>query len=125
MPRRPPSPCPAPGCAALVRDGAPCPVHGQARRPFATARRASSLYNTSEWRALRDDHKRIEPTCRVGREQGRICHGLMTVDHIVAPRGDAHLFFDPTNLQTLCPLHHNSKTVTEINERRRRHAVWG
>lgn len=119
MPRRPPAPCPTPGCAALVYPGGSCPVHGALRRPFATARRASSLYNTAEWRAMRDGHLRIEPTCRVGRTAGRICPGRMTVDHVKAPRGDAHLFFDPTNLQTLCPSHHNSKTAREINERRK------
>jgi len=38
--------------------------------------------------------------------QGRITLATV-VDHIVPHRGDRDLFFDPTNLQSLCKPHHD------------------
>jgi 5-methylcytosine-specific restriction endonuclease McrA len=38
-------------------------------------------------------------------------HGtILDVDHILGWATHPHLAFDPTNLRTLCRLHHNQKT---------------
>lgn len=54
-----------------------------------------------------------EPTCRM-------CPAPTSdVDHIVAIQ-DGGAMMDRANLQGLCKHHHGSKTMTEINNRRRR-----
>lgn len=49
-------------------------------------------------------------------QQGLVTAGRI-VDHIKPHRGDVELFFDDTNLQTLCVTHHNAtKQRAELNE---------
>ncbi len=54
----------------------------------------------------------LEPYCR---ECAR--HGITTratdVDHIIPHRGDRRLFYDETNLQSLCHSCHSRKTLAE------------
>lgn len=64
------------------------------------------LYKSARWQALRLYQLSQEPLCR-------FC--LMTedvtaadvVDHIRSHKGDLELFFDPSNLQSLCKRHHD------------------
>lgn len=73
-----------------------------------------------QWSLLRQEHLRKEPLCRRCNELGRVNGGSrkapLVVDHIVPHRGDRALFFDPSNLQTLCKAHHDS--VKQREEKR-------
>ena len=45
-------------------------------------------------------------------EQGRLVKASV-VDHIIPHRGDAKLFWDESNWQSLCKSCHDHKTMTE------------
>jgi 5-methylcytosine-specific restriction enzyme A len=61
------------------------------------------------WQREREAYLRLNPLCATCALQGR--SSLATVvDHIVPHRGDATLFWDVTNWQSLCDAHHNEKT---------------
>ena len=85
--------------------------------PYRNAERPNAyLYNTSKWRKLRNDHIDNNPYCVSCGDDER---GNLTVDHIVAPKGNEDLFFDAYNLQTLCKTCHNIKTSIEVMEMRK------
>lgn len=83
------------------------------------------FYKLARWRGkkgLRLAHLGREPVCRYCRQRGIVNDGslkaggeqqddmrrrFLVVDHIVPHRGDPDLFWDPVNLQTLCPDHHD------------------
>jgi 5-methylcytosine-specific restriction protein A len=82
----------------------------QAARAYERERGGTTnrrLYRTSAWRALRAQQLDAHPDCCV--------HGCMNratvVDHRTPHRGQQHLFFDPANLQSMCKVHHDSKTA--------------
>jgi len=61
----------------------------------------ASLY-TYKWQKARDHYKRLNPFCvRCGKP-------VFVVDHIIPHRGDAQLFWDMDNWQSLCETCHNS-----------------
>lgn len=67
------------------------------------------LYSTKAWQNLRALYLADHPRCAVPG-----CRRPATVvDHVVAHRGQEYLFFDVTNLQSLCKPHHDSKTARE------------
>lgn len=89
---------------------------GLANHPFYKLARWCGLHG------LRRAHLGREPVCRYCRQAGVTNDGSLTaageaqpdrrrrflvVDHIVPHRGDPALFWDGTNLQTLCPDHHD------------------
>lgn len=90
------------------------------RRGNPQARR---WYKRARWhKGLRPAQLAREPICRQCKALGRVNDGSLTgdgarqtdpkrrrlvVDHIVPHRGDPALFWDPANLQTLCPDHHD------------------
>lgn len=62
-------------------------------------------YHTARWKALRHKIKfDEEPFCRLC---GKLSH---SVDHIIPHRGDERLFWDRSNLQSLCAKCHGIKT---------------
>jgi 5-methylcytosine-specific restriction endonuclease McrA len=75
-------------------------------------------YNNTRWRRLRATHLSRNPLCVTCLSDGIAtdCSGKGVgrgkakgyVDHKIPHRGNADLFWDPENLQTLCPTHHNS-----------------
>jgi 5-methylcytosine-specific restriction protein A len=65
------------------------------------------LYHTKRWVRLRKFHLAKQPCCVMCEASGFDIAGNV-VDHIVPPRGDLALFWDPKNLQTLCHPHHSS-----------------
>lgn len=77
-----------------------------------------------QWQKIRKVHLTNNPLCRFCQEDGRITPAEV-VDHIVKHDGDLSLFYDPTNLQSLCKEHHDSykqriessgkDTATDIN----------
>jgi 5-methylcytosine-specific restriction protein A len=75
----------------------------------------SYLYRRKAWLVLREEHLRLNPFCVKCMEAN--VHTLgNTVDHKVPHKGDMDLFFDKTNLQTMCHSHHSKDK--QIEERR-------
>lgn len=71
------------------------------------------LYNTKEWYRLRHHQLRARPLCALCTKLGKITPAVV-VDHVKPHRGDQALFFDPTNLQSLCkPCHDGAKQQLE------------
>lgn len=71
------------------------------------------LYDTKRWKALRLFHLGTEPICRKCKEVERITPAAI-VDHIIPHKGSIDLFFDDTNLQSLCkPCHDTTKSREE------------
>lgn len=70
------------------------------------------IYNTARWRKLRDAHKWSNPLCVYCLEQ-EIVQEVEVVDHIKPHRGDMDLFWDPSNLQSLCKAHHDGRKQRE------------
>lgn len=72
-------------------------------------------YKTPDWRRLRlDTFRRDGFTCQMtgcGRVEGNL--GRLVCDHVRPHRGDRALFFEPTNLQTLCKPCHDSRKQAE------------
>lgn len=98
-------PCTKAGCYALQ------PCHKHYRKPFATAIRSSSLYDTTRWKRERREHLALEPYCRVCGQPATF------VDHVIPHRGSEIVFFDRTNWQSLCRHHSNVKTGRETRGR--------
>lgn len=65
------------------------------------------LYNSKAWHRLRMAQLRDYPLCEFCRQQGRI-EKAEIVDHIKPHRGNKELFYDVSNLQSLCKQHHDS-----------------
>jgi 5-methylcytosine-specific restriction endonuclease McrA len=82
---------------------------------FKTADRANTeLYNTAEWRQLRQETLFKHPFCEVcGSEEN------LQVHHKQAPRGNKELFFNPDNLMVVCADCHRKITANEIRERKK------
>src|SRR5580704_733274 len=83
------------------------------RRPAQRSPEATKYvrwYHTAGWRALRDRQLRREPHCLMCAQIGRVTQATVA-DHIVPHRGDRALFFDASNLQSLCLPHHTEKTT--------------
>jgi len=70
------------------------------------------LYKTKAWRMMREWQLTNEPFCRMCKNAGRRTTANIA-DHIVPHRGDTKLFWDRSNLQSLCDVHHNEKTWVE------------
>ena len=66
----------------------------------------AGFYSTAGWQALRGQQLRLEPTCRLCRQAGRVTPATVA-DHIEPHRGDRARFFDPANLQSLCKTCHD------------------
>jgi 5-methylcytosine-specific restriction endonuclease McrA len=67
----------------------------------------SNLYNTKEWKKIRFRHLHYHPYCVVCMTVGR--QTVATVaDHITPHRGNKVLFYDVTNIQSLCKPCHDS-----------------
>ena len=86
------------------------------------------LYNRAAWKRLAKAHKAREPLCRYCLNRGFANDGSLTSsgapqdnprrrhnvsDHIIPHKGDEVLFFDPENLQTLCPDDHDRNKQRE------------
>lgn len=65
------------------------------------------LYNTRQWKRLREAQLERCPLCNFCAREGRVV-AAQVVDHIQPHRGIERTFFDPTNLQSLCKSCHDS-----------------
>ena len=109
--------CTYPGCAVLVSGGGRCPRHRQqAQEESRQAERrrgsAASRGYGERWRRARALHLMGEPLCRACLAAGR-ARAAEVVDHVRPHRGDAGLFWDPDNWQSLCRRCHAVKTASE------------
>ena len=69
-----------------------------------------------DWRKLRAEHLAREPFCRGCLAEGVERMAVM-VDHRVSIKDAPERRLDPSNLQSLCWKHHNSKTQKERHRR--------
>ncbi len=119
MPSAPPRPCNQPGCGALGHERF-CPRHKKQRQQHYDKARAASQpwrkwYKSARWLRLRATQLSAHPLCQCADcKEGAIqVTRARVVDHIRAHKGDARLFFDPGNLQSLSKPHHDAKTARE------------
>jgi 5-methylcytosine-specific restriction protein A len=123
MPLYPKHPCAHVGCGSLVSRGVSrCPAHANDSAPSDIRREKSqALYNTRRWRTIRVNHLRANPLCVSCLREGRTVPGRVA-DHVVPHNGDVSLFYDESNLQTLCDFTtkyncHGKKTAKEAGAR--------
>ena len=64
------------------------------------------LYDTKRWKALRLLLLGREPTCRLCRQRDRLTAACV-VDHRQPHKGDVTLFYDESNLHSLCKTCHD------------------
>jgi len=111
MPMRPKRPCAHPGCPELVPYGARYCARHKGLHPEATRSAASRGYG-SKWQRASREYLAKHPLCVMCLDEGR-ARMATVVDHIRPHRGDATLFWDPSNWQPLCKEHHDRKTGNE------------
>jgi len=70
------------------------------------------IYNNRTWHRLRALQLAEHPLCAVCESAGTMTPATV-VDHIKPHRGNADLFFDMDNLQSLCKQCHDRKTMKE------------
>jgi 5-methylcytosine-specific restriction endonuclease McrA len=71
------------------------------------AARYRRLYKTARWKRLREYQLATHPLCRFCLLTEDVTEATI-VDHVRRHDGDADLFYDPDNLQSLCKHHHDS-----------------
>ena len=102
-------PCKHPGCPKLT-EGMYCEEH---TRLHASDRSSASVRGyDGRWNSARIHFLKAHPLCVKCMEQGRLVKASV-VDHIIPHRGDAKLFWDEGNWQSLCKSCHDHKTMTE------------
>lgn len=65
------------------------------------------LYQTAAWQRLRSYQLSMQPLCEFCLVTEEVTAATV-VDHRKAHKGDLHLFYDASNLQSLCKHHHDS-----------------
>lgn len=112
MPNLPRRPCCVPGCSAYaVKGQGRCAAH--ARQPLSEYRaQTNALYKTGRWRVMRTKQLAREPLCRICAAEKRLTVAT-EVDHIRPHKGNKALFYDISNLQSLCHRCHSAKTARE------------
>lgn len=65
------------------------------------------LYCTAAWISLRKVQLAKEPLCRYCKQLG-VLRAANTVDHVIPHKGNRELFYDSSNLQSLCKVCHDS-----------------
>jgi 5-methylcytosine-specific restriction enzyme A len=112
-PTAPQHPCTYPGCSALVTGRrSRCEKHQTLERSVMENRRgsANSRGYGSRWRIARKRFLNLNPLCSECNHMGRLTAATI-VDHIFPHKGDAALFWNQSNWQSLCRRCHNRKTA--------------
>ena len=118
LPRKPLRPCKHPLCPNLT-EGNYCEEH-QSEMEYKRERNSySKLYSTSRWQRLRQYILSKEPLCVECKKNKRI-RPATVVDHIKPHKGNKELFYDESNLQSLCKPCHDRKTAKEDGRWKRR-----
>ena len=113
VPDLPKRKCIEPGCTRWAEPGSPrCRDHAREFSRRDRQRQFADLYNTGVWRRMRARQLRDFPLCAECIRHGKVT-AATEVDHITPHKGDAKLFFDKRNLQSLCKRCHSAKTARE------------
>ena len=113
MPYRPPVPCKKQGCPNLTHHPrGVCQDHlAEVYREEDRDRQSSSERGyDARWNKARAFYLAHHPLCVECQKEGRT-EPAVVVDHIKPHRGDISLFWDESNWQSLCKMHHDIKTA--------------
>jgi 5-methylcytosine-specific restriction enzyme A len=109
MPIAPARPCLVSTCP----ERQPCPVHATVTRRRRGLPDKHRWYHWARWHhpiyGLRTKALERCPFCLACAREGRI-QAAVDVDHVIPHRGDPSRFWDLTNLEGLCKMHHSRKT---------------
>jgi 5-methylcytosine-specific restriction protein A len=105
--------CPAYSCDDETCLGKNIKTHKSARVQSAVGiEHNHKWYYAKRWKTIRAGQLSRQPLC-----QRCLFFGFITaghhVDHVIAHEGEATLFFDKDNLQSLCLSCHSTKTASE------------
>ena len=109
MPLSAPRPCHAPGCRNLTHARL-CPTHQRQQEERREHHRR--FYNTPRWKTERLQFLKQHPLCVDCLRDGQQTRATV-VDHIRAHYGAYRAFWDRSNWQSLCQMHHSAKTSQE------------
>ena len=113
MPTKPRRPCRKPGCPNLAEPGKIyCKKHSEDNWKYDHDKSANERGYTYQWQKASRAWLHAHPLCAECQRSGRYTKAEV-VDHIVPHRGDRTLFWDPSNLQSLCKKCHDEKTGKE------------
>ena len=117
MPSRALRPCPARGCAKLVRKGR-CPEHTREHHAMDRSSRGTAAQRgyDARHRRWREHVLARDPLCVDCKAEGRVTPSVIA-DHVLAVN-DGGEPYDLDNGQGLCVAHHNAKIVRETKARR-------
>lgn len=116
--------CSASGCSRLTEgNNKYCSLHqylnveDEKRRQQYFASATSDfqyLYNNPKWKSLQQQQLRANPVCQLcGQAQATEVH------HVIPHRGNEDLFYDPSNLISLCHNCHSEETRKEVLQRQK------
>ena len=116
--------CKATGCCRYRMEGSDyCVEHQNLTRrdeerckPFYvnSGRNNQRLYMSARWKSMRTEKLKEIPYCeKCGAE-------ATEVHHVIPPNGDEDLFYDRTNLMSICHRCHAIETQRESEERKQR-----
>jgi len=114
-PHKPLIPCKKQGCPNLTNHPRGyCPQHIALKYKEEDKNRLSSTKRgyDNRWRKARLGFLRAHPLCEECLKEGIIVEATV-VDHIIPHEGVPSLFWDESNWQSLCKMHHDIKTATE------------
>jgi len=107
--------CNKQGCCQLIDHGNRyCEQHQQQEHQRYDQHRESAAKRgyDHKWRQARITYLKRNPLCVQCMKEGKVVAATV-VDHIIAHKGNQRLFWDKSNWQPLCKLHHDQKTVRE------------
>jgi len=107
MPTKPKSICRNSGCGRIAVSDGYCSIHKRTKEQSQHL----ALYKTPQWRKLRYQALRRDRGICVICEREGYQRMATDVDHIIEHSGDIELFYDLSNLQSLCKSCHSRKTL--------------
>jgi 5-methylcytosine-specific restriction endonuclease McrA len=75
--------------------------------------RRTDVYYNAHWRKARLRFLKSHPLCTECQRHGYLV-AATEVDHVIEHKGDYELFWDTTNWQALCHMHHSQKTRSQM-----------
>ncbi|MED1419029.1 HNH endonuclease signature motif containing protein [Bacillus smithii] len=110
--KKPFRPCAKIGCPNLTRERY-CEEHKRNTNDYDKYRGSAAKRGyDSKWRKARKVYLLKHPFCVECMKEG-VYTPATVVDHIIPHKGDKKLFWDQTNWQPLCEMHHNRKTASQ------------
>lgn len=114
MPKRSKKPCAVVGCQSLINGSERyCEEHKKLEYKYDDNRGSSTQRGyDARWRKARKRYLAQNPICVECKKAGMLGVAKI-VDHIIPHKGDPVLFWDQSNWQALCKMHHDRKTATQ------------